>query len=176
MTQLFLPDNTVLINFAIISRMDLLAELLNGKGTWCLSISRECANSQPYQPDLAQASAIFGSPLIPDRTEHADALILRDSMASPGDPITKHRGEAETIAIIARRRLNALFLTDDCDATNLAVRHGIKVVTTWDLLRLAYRVNKVTKPVLTGYLRTLKSQRRGHPPAATDPERLDDWL
>lgn len=57
MAKLFLPDNTVLINFAIIGRMDLLAELLNGQGSWCLSISRECANSQPYQPDLVQASS-----------------------------------------------------------------------------------------------------------------------
>ncbi|SIJ03828.1 Uncharacterised protein [Mycobacteroides abscessus subsp. abscessus] len=176
MTQLFLPDNTVLINFAIIGRMDLLAGLLNGRGCWCLSIARECANSQPYQPDLSQAPAIFGPPLIPDRAEHAEALILRDNMATPGDPTTKHRGEAETIAIITRRRINGFFLTDDRDATELAIRHGIKVVTTWDLLRLAYKVNKVTKPALTGYLRTLKSQRRGQPPTVTNPEQLDDWL
>ncbi|WP_457180913.1 hypothetical protein [Mycobacteroides abscessus] len=176
MAKLFLPDNTVLINFAIIGRMDLLAELLNGQGSWCLSISRECANSQPYQPDLVQASAIFGPPLVPDRAEHEDALFLRDSMASPGDPSTKHRGEAETIAIINRRRIDGLFLTDDRDATDLAMRHGIAVVTTWDLLRLAYRVDKVTKTDLSGYLRTLKLQRRGQPPTVTDPEQLDAWL
>ncbi|MDO3107047.1 hypothetical protein [Mycobacteroides abscessus] len=80
MAKLFLPDNTVLIHFAIIGRMDLLAELLNGQGSWRLPISRECANSQPYQPDLVQASAIFGPPLVPNRAEHGDTLIRRDSM------------------------------------------------------------------------------------------------
>jgi hypothetical protein len=31
-TSLMFPDNTVLINFAIINRMDLLARLANGNG------------------------------------------------------------------------------------------------------------------------------------------------
>jgi len=57
-TNVFLPDNTVLINFAIIRRMDLLAELLRGQGSWCISIARECRQSQAYYPDLAQAGAI----------------------------------------------------------------------------------------------------------------------
>lgn len=176
MARLFLPDNTVLINFAIIRRMDLLAELVHGQGSWCMAIAGECQNSQAYYPDLAAASTIFGAPLIPTSVEHQDTLILRDSMASPGDPTTKHRGEAETIAIISRRRIDGLFLTDDRDAKDLATRHSIPFVTTWDLLHLAHRVNKVTKPVLSGYLRTLKSQQRGNPPGVTNPDHLDNWL
>lgn len=91
-------------------------------------------------------------------------------MASPGDLTTKHLGEAGTIAIIRRRSIDGFFLTDDRDAKALAVRHGIRVVTTWDLLLLAHRTGKVTKPVLSGYLRTLKSNNRGAPPGVTHPE------
>lgn len=176
MAKLFLPDNTVLINFAIIRRMDLLAELLNGRGCWCLTIARECQNSADFHPDLDQAPAIFGTPLAPDRTEYEDTRLLRDAMASPGDPTTKHLGEAETVAIISRRNIDGFFLTDDRDAKALATRHNIQVVTTWDLLRLAHRTGKVTTPVLSGYLRTLKSNNRGTPPGVTHPDQLDGWL
>lgn len=176
MPKLFLPDNTVLINFAIVRRMDLLAELLKGQGSWCLSIARECRKSQDYHPDLTEAGAIFGEPLIPDAREIVDARVLREAMASPGEPATKHLGEAETIAIISARQLDGLFLTDDRDAAALAHRHDITAVTTWDLLRLAHKTTKVTRPVLTGYLRTLKGAGRGQPPGITSPDDLTPWL
>lgn len=176
MAQLFLPDNTVLINFAIIGAMELLAELLNGQGRWCISIARECQNSRNYYPDIAAANTIFGAPLVPNSAEYVDTRTLRDTIAVPGDPAVKHLGEAETIAIISRRRLDAYFLTDDGDATTLAAQHGIQVVTTWDLLRLAHKTGKVTKPVLITYVDTLMTQQRGRPPGVVDPTQLDGWL
>jgi hypothetical protein len=66
------PDNTVLINFAIINRMDLLERLANGNGQWCATVSGECAESARY-PGLAALSAaekIFGEPLYPSPAEH----------------------------------------------------------------------------------------------------------
>lgn len=39
------PDNTVLINFALINRMDLLNRLANGNGRWCATVAAECAES-----------------------------------------------------------------------------------------------------------------------------------
>lgn len=176
MPKLFLPDNTVLINFAIIRRMDLLADLLKGEGAWRVSIARECGKPQAYHPDLDQAGANFGPPLIPDAGERIDATILREAMASPGEPATQHLGEAETIAIITARRLDCLFLTDDGGAAALARRHGIAAVSTWDLLRLAHRTNKVTRPVLTGYLRTLKDADRGQPRNIISLDDLTPWL
>ena len=56
------PDNTVLINFAIINRMDLLEKLANGNGQWCATVAGECSESAKY-PGLAALSAaedIFG--------------------------------------------------------------------------------------------------------------------
>jgi hypothetical protein len=102
------PDNTVLINFAIINRMDLLEKLANGNGQWCATVAGECSESAKY-PGLAALSAaedIFGEPLYPDPAEHQDVQVLRNRLASPGDPPTKHLGEAETVAIITRRRLS----------------------------------------------------------------------
>src|SRR5258708_39873638 len=41
------PDNTVLSNFAIINRIDLLSRLANGNGRWCATggVARRCHGS-----------------------------------------------------------------------------------------------------------------------------------
>ena len=112
MASLIFPDNTVLINFAIINRMDILEKLANGNGQWCATVASECAESAGY-PGLAALSAaedIFGEPLYPNPAEHQDVQVLRNQLASPGDPPTKHLGEAETVAIITRRRLSCFFV------------------------------------------------------------------
>ena len=167
MAKLFLPDNTVLINFALIHRMDLLGELINTRGCWCISVARECDNSARYPKlsDLTQAAAIFGTPLVPDQAEHVETQMLRTNIGPPRETGHQHLGEAETIAVMSRRGIDGLFLTDDNGARTLAAHHGITAVTTWDLLRLACRTNKLTQAVLVGYLRTLKSEGRGHPPS-----------
>lgn len=179
MAKLFLPDNTVLVNFALIHRMDLLTELINGRGAWCISVANEChnsANAVSNLSDMTQAPAIFGTPLHPDQAERIDTRTLRDNIASPGDAATKHLGEAETVAIISRRQIDGLFLTDDRDAQALAAHNGIATVTTWDLLRLAYRVGKITEPVLAGYLRTLTAENRGRPPGVNNQASFKAWL
>jgi hypothetical protein len=101
------PDNTVLVSFAIINRMDLLNRLANGNGTWCATVATECAQSARLRElaALDGAREIFGEPLFPDDAEYQDIQVLRDELAGPGDQPTSHLGEAETIAIIVRRQL-----------------------------------------------------------------------
>jgi predicted nucleic acid-binding protein len=140
------PDNTVLINFAIINRMDLLERLANGNGRWCATVATECAESAK-RPELAAldgAGELFGEPLFPDEAEHQDVRVLRDQLAGPGDLPTQHLGEAETLAIIVRRKLSCFFATDDRGAARLATKNGIGVADTWHLLKVAlgYAVNR----------------------------------
>jgi hypothetical protein len=100
MSALMFPDNTVLINFATINRMDLLERLANGNGRWCATVATECGESAKF-PKLAAldgAREIFGEPLFPDEAEHQDVRVLRDQLAGPGDRPSQHLGEAETIA------------------------------------------------------------------------------
>ncbi|AEH08929.1 hypothetical protein FsymDg_1462 [Candidatus Protofrankia datiscae] len=52
MAVLLFPDNTVLINFAILNRMDLLGRLANGNGRWCATVAAEC-DASAQQPGLA---------------------------------------------------------------------------------------------------------------------------
>jgi predicted nucleic acid-binding protein len=172
------PDNTVLINFAVINRMDLLSRLANGNGRWCAAVKTECAKSA-RRPELAAldgAREIFGEPLFPDAAEHLDVRLLRDELAGPGDDLSKHLGEAETLAIIVRRQLRCFFVTDDHDATRLASQKGVQVVSTWLLLRVAHRQGWLDADTLWGYVQTLQGKDRGAPPGVRDRPSFDKWL
>ena len=178
MAVLMFPDNTVLINFAIINRMDLLERLANGNGRWCATVAIECAESA-RRPELAALDGvreIFGQPLFPDQAELQDTGVLRDQLASPGDRPTQHLGEAETIAIIVRRQLSrCFFVTDDRSAAGLAAQNGIKVVGTWHLLKVAHRKGWIDADTFWGYVLTLKRHSRGAPPGAQDRSSFDKW-
>lgn len=172
------PDNTVLINFAIISRMDLLERLANGNGRWCATVATECAESarRPGLAALGGAQEIFGEPIFPDHAELQDVQVLRDQLASPGDRPTQHLGEAETIAIIVRRQLWCFFVSDDRGAARLAAQNGVTVVRTWHLLKVAHRKGWIDTDTLWGYVLTLEGHGRGTPPSVWDRSSFDKWL
>lgn len=166
MTQLLFPDNTVLVNFALINRMDLLARVTNGNGRWCATVASECDRSsqEPGLGAMSSAHEIFGVPLYPESgAERLDVQALRLELAQPGDPNHKHYGEAETLAIMSRRAIAGFFVTDDGDAARLARNNGIAVITTWDLMRLAVRCKLVDVDTVWGYTQTLRANRRGAP-------------
>lgn len=172
------PDNTVLTNFALINRMDLLGRLANGNGRWCATVAAECRESAKL-PELAamgEAAEIFGDPLYPDQAEHQDVRVIRDQLACPGDPPSKHLGEAETIAIAVRRRFNCFFVTDDTGVARLASQNGVKVADTWKLLSVAYRTGWLDADTLWGYVLTIERHGRGAPPRVWSRESFDKWL
>lgn len=179
MTVLLFPDNTVLINFALISRMDLLERLANGHGRWCATVASECAKSalEPELGSMTLATNIFGLPLYPESgAERIDIEALRIELAQPNDPPHKHLGEAETLAIMARRGFEGFFVTDDKSASRLARNNGVKVISTWHLLRLAARCGFVDPDTMWGYLQTLHGKHRGMPNGVKDRLSFDNWL
>ncbi|MCM3883984.1 hypothetical protein [Frankia sp. R82] len=179
MPVLLFPDNTVLVNFAIIGRMDLLERLVNGNGRWCATVESECRRSarEPGLDVLAAARRIFGSPWLPDPAELQDAMIMRDGLAGPGDSRHHHLGEAETLAIMSRRQVKGLFVTDDRAATRLATRNGITAITTWHLLKASVRSGMLKAETLWGYAITLRDYPRAIPTGvAEDRASFDTWL
>lgn len=168
--MLFFPDNTVLVNFAILRRIDLLETLLMGKGRWCASVSFECAKSSklPELELLGGVRSFLGDPIHPSPTEILSAKVLRDSVAGPGDRTTDHLGEAETVAILTTRQefSGAIFVSDDKDAKRLAGSHGIKVADTWSLLDLALRSSYINEVTHSAFLHTLRAKGRQRPAAA----------
>jgi predicted nucleic acid-binding protein len=172
------PDNTVLINFAVINRLDLLERLANGSGRWCATVATECAESarQPGLAAMGGAGEIFGDPLYPDEAELQDVRVLRDQLAGPGDLPTRHLGEAETLAIIIRRHMSCFFATDDHGAARLATKNRIGVADTWRLLKVANRKGWVDADTFWGYVQTLQGHGRGTPPGVRDRASFNKWL
>ncbi len=171
------PDNTVLVNFAHINRVALLGTLFPNR-QWCATVRSECAKSArlPGLADLRNAPGVFGSALYPDRAEHIDAQLIRQAMAIPGDDPYKHLGEAETIAIVTKRQITALFVTDDRSAKAAAEKDGIRVIDTWRVLKLAHRAGHLTADDVWRDCQALAAIPRGWPPCGRRSADLDGWL
>lgn len=161
--RLFLPDNTVLVNFARIGRMDLLRLIAAGRSTWCYTVSQECEKSSRVSglEQLAEAPGIFGDPLmLESRLELSDMRVFQAQLKKPGDGPAANLGEAESLSIIIHRKLDAVFITDDNGALRFAQAHGIKHVTTWDLFKTFVRVNRLDRDTAWSYVQVLGGDRR----------------
>lgn len=165
MPSLFFADNTVLVNFGLIKRMDLLERILGGKGRWCSSIETECSRSasKPGLSQMADAANFLGSAIYPNPVERIQTQIYRDRLAGPGDVTTDHLGEAETLAIMDSRYSEDFLITDDGGAQRLAIQLGITYVTTWKLLQLITRAELTTCVEMLDYLEFLRARDRGAP-------------
>lgn len=163
---LFFPDNSVLVSFAHIGRLDVLEELLQGRGHWVGAVAAECENSANYPglSDLARVPAFMAPTLIAERAELVDARVIQAQLRAPGDPPAKSYGEAETIAVVVRRQLQTVFLTDDGDAISYISEHepSIRTVRTNELLALAVRAGLISRDDALAGLATLRRLRRTH--------------
>jgi len=161
-STLVFPDTTVVRNFALLHRMDLLHELVVGRAAWCATVASECHDQARGDglEDMALASTIFGSPWYPHDAEHIDVMVLREELAAPGDGPKQHLGEAETIVLASTRSPGAIFVTDDRSAAAAATARGLRAVKTADLLRIAIRAAKLEADAGWGYVQTLRSHGR----------------
>lgn len=166
MTVTCFPDNTVLINFGYLDRVELLERLLP-QPTWCLTVSRECRQSYSILGFDAypKVQALFGEPLIPTKGERINLHRLRDDLAGPDDKPDAHIGEAETITIAKSRGFSGpILVTDDVGAADMARREGMTVITTWMLLKAAVRhTEQLTEDEAWDAATTLRAKRRGWP-------------
>ncbi|MGI5190778.1 hypothetical protein ACQEVI_21745 [Promicromonospora sp. CA-289599] len=179
MTAFVFPDTTVLINFALINRMDLLSRLLRDRGRWCLTVSQECESASQVEGrlELLLAKELLGVPWEPQtEEEHIDIRDLRDLMARPGDSPRAHLGEAETIVLMEVRTVGAVFVTDDADAARQARYRGLVVIDTWDLVRLAVRQAMVDIDTAFGYALSLHDLSRAVPPELRESSKaFEKW-
>lgn len=124
---------------------------------------------------MAKAERTFGDPWHPEGGR-IDVMLIREQMVKPGDSRTAHLGEAETIAIMARRQVRGFFVTDDRNAGREAQRHGLRVVNTWDILRLMVRGRILAPDDFHTHVRTLAGARRGTPPGWPQMADINQWL
>lgn len=110
---------------AILGKVGLLKAFVRGRGRWCASIEHEWRRScSKLGLDAADelVRSVCGQPIQPTPVELVSMKVLINRMRAPGDPESKHAGEAETIAIIGLRQefYHSIFLTDDQGARSKA--------------------------------------------------------
>lgn len=179
MGALLFPDNTVLVNFALLGRSDLLERLVNGRAAWTATVSAECERSSRLQGlnELKRMPSIFGDPLFLETAkEIVDTATIRNLMAAPTEPETAHLGEAEAVAIITSRGLQAAFVSDDRQARVVAGSHGIPTYSTCNLLKLAVRVGLMSAEEAWASVTFLRRKQRRLDESPSGEHAYMDWL
>ncbi len=127
-----LIDATTLISFWKAGSVDVLATVFGGQPPcWCAAVKSEIERGPRQQSqDLLDCDWLAATAEPDDLVE---VIRLRAALAKPGDKATAHLGEAESIAIAAKR--NIVFVTDDFAAYDFATRK-MKPEHVWDSVRV----------------------------------------
>lgn len=131
-------DACTLENFAVVGRVDLLQALYQDRSAWTDGTELEVRRGAAERPHLQSliGDTWLGSPIAVDEPLVIRQIdrIRRSLGGSPRLP-TQHLGEAQVIYHLTAVERDAIFATDDRDAYNLAIRLGMNVVDTPDILR-----------------------------------------
>jgi hypothetical protein len=150
MSTWWFPDNTVLCNFAAVSRLPLLEKVLDGRGRWTQAVAYEAHRSARYLPPLHTIAegGWLGDPV--EITDHAELTeverIRRAVFGGTVSAPTRHLGEAESCVLITRRPefRDSLWITDDRSAATYARRRSITTWQTFDVMRACTAASLVT--------------------------------
>jgi hypothetical protein len=161
-------DACSIFNFAAINRMSLFEVAMRGRGQWTQAVEGEVRRSSLgrwYQPLKALLDGRWlGEAIELDSDEDREAIQnIRAALGGVSAEPLKHLGEAETIrAIESYPGLeNAIFLTDDRDATYLASNRGITVRDTVWLMADAYSMGDMRCPEPYEVLQAMWDAERG---------------
>lgn len=137
----FFPDNTVMINFAIANRLDLLRVYLTDHGRVTAAVLREIRTSAGMVPHLnsVDTESWFGAGI--DVTSDADIRavenIRTNRFGGARNDSLKHLGESQTLHVMSSTPEfgSSKFLTDDSDAYRIAEKFGIVRRHTVEIFR-----------------------------------------
>jgi predicted nucleic acid-binding protein len=159
------PDNTVLCNFASVSRMDLLHEFLGTHGRLAQSVEAEARASIAHWPlvEVVFRDGWFPPGVAAARSGEPERVETFRTVRMFGDPMKplEHLGESETFVLIQGRDeyRGATFITDDHDAYRVVGRLGVNVKDTVDVLQHLVGWNSLTAS--EAYDLTLEMEFRG---------------
>ena len=134
MSALWFPDNTVLCNFAAAGNLNLLRDLIDGRGRWTEAIAYEVSRSARVHPALGDipGAGWLGDPIAIslDESMRVEAIRVAALGGARADPL-QHRGEAETCYVIRHVTgiRESVLITDDEAAYDFGRQLGI---LTWD--------------------------------------------
>jgi hypothetical protein len=123
-TALF--DTNTLWNFAVVGRLELLEQRFAGRAAWTETVAQEVQDNAGRVPgftDLPSAGWL-GPPIEFDADDLGGIFGIQRILASPGDPRSKHLGEAESIYAMESKLAESVLVTDDRAAGDLARKRG----------------------------------------------------
>lgn len=141
MAAAIFPDNTVLVNFAAIQRLDLLESWLRGRGRWTRAVADEARMSSGYWPALSglhdagwldEPIEIEGDKAV-EEVERLRRQVFGGSTSEP----KKHLGEAQTCYLFGSvgQWSGSWWISDDRDSVDFARRRGFVTLETIDVFR-----------------------------------------
>lgn len=141
-TDYWFPDNSVVINFAVVDRLELLRASLRGRGRVTEAVWREIGDSAQRVPNLAKLDRAdwFGSPIRIEGDSNSlsvEGIRLGVFGASRIDPPTLHLGESQTIHIIGTDPdfAGSVWMTEDVESLRYAKARGLIAYDTLDILQ-----------------------------------------
>lgn len=182
--RLVFPDTTVLVNFALVDGMPLLAHLVGGNGSWCGTVASECDDQASKQglSRMREAHNIFGEPLrLETQREFVDFRVNQDFFRQASiNPEATHAGESETLAILSARSIKSVVVSDDravpLRLANLNLNPIVQATTSWHLFRVAYWKEQITEKHFREIRSILLENQRGCPDEVFHPTKFSAWI
>lgn len=143
MTEFLFPDNTVLCNFGVVDRLDLLKSVLNGRGRWTEAVEYEAYRSTRF---IAPLTTLFTDGVLGEAIEVSEESdtrnverIRRGVFGGAEDKPLRHLGEAQTCYVIKTwdEFDGSWWISDDRESLRYARAQGITTAETLDLVRIA---------------------------------------
>jgi hypothetical protein len=165
------------MNFAAVSRIELVKEVVKDRGCWTEAIHDEvqswCQESR-YQALAEVFDFMPAEPHVARSEEMATGEEIRRRLAKPGDPRSQHWGGCETLAVIQHRynETTVLVLSEDAGVLAECRLQGIETVTTKIILELAAMRSYISWLEAEEIARLLKDMGEpvlNYPPAIRPP-------
>lgn len=141
MAAAIFPDNTVLVNFAAINRLDLLESWLRGRGRWTRAVADEARISCGYWPALSglHDAGWLEEPIEIEGDEAVAAVerLRRQVFGGSASEPKKHLGESQTCYLIGSidQWHGSWWISDDRDSIDFARHRGFVTLETIDIFR-----------------------------------------
>jgi predicted nucleic acid-binding protein len=138
-------DTVVLRNFAVVGRLDILESLYSGTFRWTDAVMAEVEEAEFAEPKMGDilSAGWIPDPIVVPQAEFSDVLKVQQAVGSVLSEPLEHLGEAETIYVMETCFPDAIFVTDDRPAANMARQRKLSVQDTAAVMRASFAA-KVT--------------------------------
>ncbi|QSB15151.1 hypothetical protein JQS43_01895 [Natronosporangium hydrolyticum] len=157
-------DTCTLENFAVVARLDLLEVCYSGRCGWTTAVEWEIRRGAAQRPHLRLLQGVtwLGDPIDSDDNDTLQQIdrVRRALGGAPTRPF-EHLGEAQMLHHVQHVEVSASIATDDRAAYDMALRRGLQVIDTPEILRTCYERQLLSCPEAFELLTKMAQAGRG---------------